>query len=176
MKKKARHEKIGLVLPGGGARGAYQAGVLKAFLEISQKRSQFPFKIISGTSSGAINAAFLASESHIFHHSVSHLVDLWRNFSSNQVYQTEPITMLKSSLHWFLTIISGGLLISNPKSLLDNQPLRKLLEEHIRFSNIEENLNQSNFDSSANRYSSGADAYCCKYGWSSGQSNLNSGY
>jgi len=52
MKKKARHEKIGLVLPGGGARGAYQAGVLKAFLEISQKRSQFPFKIISGTSSG----------------------------------------------------------------------------------------------------------------------------
>ena len=139
MKKKARHEKIGLVLPGGGARGAYQAGVLKAFLEISQKRSQFPFKIISGTSSGAINAAFLASESHIFHHSVSHLVDLWSNFSSNKVYKTDPITMLKSSLHWFLTIISGGLLISNPKSLLDNQPLRKLLEEHIRFSNIKEN-------------------------------------
>ena len=149
MKKKARHEKIGLVLPGGGARGAYQAGVLKAFLEISQKRSQFPFKIISGTSSGAINAAFLASESHIFHHSVSHLVDLWSNFSSNKVYKTDPITMLKSSLHWFLTIISGGILISNPKSLLDNQPLRKLLEEHIRFSNIEENLNQSNFESLA---------------------------
>ena len=111
MKKKALHEKIGLVLPGGGARGAYQAGVLKAFLEISQKRSQFPFKIISGTSSGAINAAFLASESHIFHRSVSHLVDLWSNFSSNKVYKTDPITMLKSSLHWFLTIISGGLLI-----------------------------------------------------------------
>ena len=149
MKKKALHEKIGLVLPGGGARGAYQAGVLKAFLEISQKRTQSPFKIISGTSSGAINAAFLASESHIFHRSVSHLVDLWSNFSSNKVYKTDPITMLKSSIHWFLTIISGGILISNPKSLLDNQPLRKLLEEHIRFSNIEENLNQSNFESLA---------------------------
>ena len=149
MKKKALHEKIGLVLPGGGARGAYQAGVLKAFLEISQKRPQSPFKIISGTSSGAINAAFLASESHIFHRSVSHLVDLWSNFSSDKVYKTDPITMLKSSLHWFLTIISGGVLISNPKSLLDNQPLRKLLEEHIRFSNIEENLNQSNFESLA---------------------------
>ena len=149
MKKKALHEKIGLVLPGGGARGAYQAGVLKAFLEISQKRSQCPFKIISGTSSGAINAAFLASESHIFHHGVSHLIDLWSNFSSNKVYKTDSVTMLKSSLHWFLTIISGGILISNPKSLLDNQPLRKLLEEHIRFSNIEENLNQSNFESLA---------------------------
>jgi len=149
MKKKARHEKIGLVLPGGGARGAYQAGVLKAFLEISQKRSQCPFKIISGTSSGAINAAFLAAEAHIFHRSVSRLVDLWSNFSSNKVYKTDPITMLKSSLHWFLTIISGGILISNPKSLLDNQPLRKLLEEHIRFSNIEVNLNQSNFESLA---------------------------
>jgi NTE family protein len=57
--------------------------------------------------------------------------------------------MLRSSILWSLTIISGGVLIPNPKSLLDNRPLRKLIKKHIRFSNIEENLNQSNFESLA---------------------------
>ena len=121
MKKKTVKKKVGLVLPGGGARGAYQVGVLKAFLEISQTKSESPFDIISGTSAGAINAAFLASEAHIFDHSVVSLVDVWSNFTTNKVYKTDPVTMLKSSLHWFLTIISGGVLIPNPKSLLENQ-------------------------------------------------------
>ena len=101
-------KKVGLVLPGGGARGAYQVGVLKAFLEITNTKSQSPFDIFSGTSAGAINGAFLASQAHIFDESVTSLIDVWSNFTSKKVYKTDPITMLKSSMHWFLTIISGG--------------------------------------------------------------------
>ena len=111
-------KKVGLVLPGGGARGAYQVGVLKAFLEISKTKSKSPFDIFSGTSAGAINGAFLASEAHIFDKGVVSLVDVWSNFTTNKVYKTDLITMLKSSLHWFLTVISGGVLIPNPKSCL----------------------------------------------------------
>ena len=143
-------KKIGLILPGGGARAAYQVGVLKAISIILHNRTQFPFKVISGTSAGSINAALLASEANKFHQSsIAHLIDVWANFKINQVYRTDPLSMLRSSILWFLTIISGGVLISNPKSLLDNRPLRKLINKHIRFSNIEENLNQSNFESLA---------------------------
>jgi len=142
-------KKVGLVLPGGGARGAYQVGVLKAFLEISKTKSESPFDIFSGTSAGAINGAFLASEAHMFDHSVASLLDVWSNFTSNKVYKTDPITMLKSSLHWFLTIISGGVLIPNPTSLLDNQPLRNLLRERIKFPDIQNNIESSSIESLA---------------------------
>jgi len=143
LKKKTVKKKVGLVLPGGGARGAYQVGVLKAFLEISNTKSQSPFDIFSGTSAGAINGAFLASGAHTFDHSVTSLVDIWSNFTSNKVYKTDPITMLKSSIHWFLTIISGGVLIPNPISLLDNQPLKNLLRETIKFPSIQSNIDSS---------------------------------
>jgi len=136
-------KKIGLVLPGGGARGAYQVGVLKAFLEISNTKSQSPFDIFSGTSAGAINGAFLASQAHIFDHSVASLVDVWSNFTSKKVYKIDPITMFKSSMHWFLTIISGGVLIPNPTSLLDNKPLKNLLRETIKFPDIQNNIESS---------------------------------
>ena len=142
-------KKVGLVLPGGGARCAYQVGVLKALLEISNTKSESPFDIFSGTSAGAINGTFLASEAHIFDHSVVGLIDVWSNFTSNKVYKTDPITMLKSSLHWFLTIISGGILIPNPTSLLDNQPLRDLLRETIKFPDIQNNIELSIIESLA---------------------------
>ena len=142
-------KKVGLVLPGGGARGAYQVGVLKAFLEISKTKSESPFDIFSGTSAGAINGTFLASGAHIFDHSVVSLVDVWSNFTTNKVYKTDPITMFKSSLHWFLTVISGGVLIPNPTSLLDNQPLRNLLRETIKFPDIQNNIESSSIESLA---------------------------
>ena len=142
-------KKVGLVLPGGGARGAYQVGVLKAFLEISKTKSESPFDIFSGTSAGAINGTFLASGAHIFDHSVASLVDVWSNFTTNKVYKTDPITMFKSSLHWFLTVISGGVLIPNPTSLLDNQPLRNLLRETIKFPDIQNNIESSSIESLA---------------------------
>jgi NTE family protein len=85
----------------------------------------------------------------VFDHSVASLLDVWSNFTSNKVYKTDPITMLKSSLHWLLTIISGGVLIPNPTSLLDNQPLRNLLRERIKFPDIQNNIESSSIESLA---------------------------
>ena len=139
---KVFEKKIGLVLPGGGARGAYQVGVLKAINEI--KPDSNPFSIISGTSAGAINASLLASRSESFKEAVELLSGVWSNFRTNKVYRTDTATMLKSSFQWLLTISSGGILVKNPKSLLDNSPLRHLLEEAINIQDIQNNIDKGN--------------------------------
>jgi len=144
---KVFEKKIGLVLPGGGARGAYQVGVLKAISGIIPDSN--PFSIISGTSAGAINASLLASRSESFKEAVGFLSSIWTNFKTNKVYRTDTATMLKSSLQWLLTISSGGLLVRNPKSLLDNSPLRHLLEETINIQGIQNNIDKGNLDAFA---------------------------
>jgi len=144
---KVFEKKIGLVLPGGGARGAYQVGVLKAINEMMPDSN--PFSIISGTSAGAINASFLASRSESFKEAVELLSGVWSNFKTNKVYRTDTLTMLKSSLQWLLTISSGGVLVKNPKSLLDNSPLRHLLEEAINIQGIKNNIDKGNLDAFA---------------------------
>ena len=140
-------KKIGLVLPGGGARGAYQVGVLKAISEIIPDSN--PFRIISGTSAGAINASLLASRAESFKEAVGLLSNVWTNFKTKKVYRTDAATMLKNSLQWLLTISSGGALVRNPKSLLDNSPLRHLLEETINIQGIQNNIDRGNLDAFA---------------------------
>ena len=88
-----------LVLPGAGARGAYQIGVLKAIAEILPKNAASPFAVISGVSAGAINGAVLASRAAHFQRAVSEMERVWANFSVDQVFRTDSWTMLKSSLH-----------------------------------------------------------------------------
>ena len=136
---KVFEKKIGLVLPGGGARAAYQVGVLKAISELIPDSN--PFSIISGTSAGAINASLLASRSESFKEAVELLSGVWSNFKTNKVYRTETTVMLKSIFQWLLTVSSGGLLAKNPKSLLDNSPLRQLLEDTINLEGIKNNIN-----------------------------------
>ena len=131
-----------LVLPGGGARGAYQVGVLKAIASLTPKGSANPFPIISGTSAGAVNASVIAANAQSFDKAINKLDDVWGNFKSNQVYKTDNLTMLKSSLHWLISIVLGGYPFGAPKSLLDNTPLQKLLESHIDFTNIQKNIDE----------------------------------
>ncbi len=130
--------KTALVMPGGGARGAFQVGVLKAIAEILPRGSKNPLPIISGTSAGAINSVVLASKSKRFHRGVAELEHVWANFESHQVFRDDPWTMLKSSLHWLSSIVLGGFLVATPKSLLNNAPLRSLLDSNIRFPLIEQ--------------------------------------
>ena len=139
-------QKTGLVLPGGGARGAYQVGVLKAISDIQGRVKTSPFSVISGTSAGAINASMISSRIEDFHQSILNLEDVWKNFSTDRIYKTEKLFMLKQSLHWLLTLISGGVLTKNPRSLLDTQPLRDLLEETIDFNSIEKNISSGALD------------------------------
>ena len=97
-----------LVLPGGGARGAFQVGVLKAIAELMPKGSANPFDVISGTSAGAINSVVLASNARRFRVAVAELDRVWSNFRCEQVFRTDNLTMLKSSLHWFAAIVFAG--------------------------------------------------------------------
>ena len=141
--------KLGLVLPGGGARGAYQVGVLKAISEILPDSSKNPFPIMSGTSVGAINVALLAAESESFVNGVIKLNNTWGSFSSNRIYKTNPMSLFLSSLHWLLTLITAGILVKNPKSLLNNDPLQRMLIEAVDFEGIQSNIDKKNIEAIA---------------------------
>ena len=129
--------KTGLVLPGGGARGAFQVGVLKALAELLPARAMSPFPVLSGTSAGAINSVVLATKARNFRTAVQELEGVWGNFRSEQVFRTDALTMLRSSLHWAAAIVLGGFIVGMPKSLLDNGPLRALLSRNLRFPRIQ---------------------------------------
>jgi NTE family protein len=134
--------RLALVLPGGGARAAYQVGVMKALAEILPRRSPNPFPILSGTSAGAISAAVLASRARRFSYAVADLERVWANFHCHQVFRSDALTMLKSSLHWLAAIVLGGLGPRNPKSLLDNSPLRELLANSVNFDGIQQSIDE----------------------------------
>jgi NTE family protein len=150
MKRIAKSDsRAALVLPGGGARGAFQVGVLKAVAELVPKGSPNPFAVISGTSSGAINSIVLASKARRFRVAVAELDRVWANFHCEHVYRTDNLTMLRSSLHWMAAIILGGFLVGTPKSLLDNAPLRALLSRNIRFPRIQDAIDNDFLDAVA---------------------------
>jgi NTE family protein len=134
--------RVGLVLPGGGARGAYQVGVLKAIGDMLPRKAPNPFPILSGTSAGAISATVLATRARVFRAAVADLERVWANFRCEQVFRSDAATMLRSSLHWFAAIVFGGLGIRNPRSLLDNEPLWALLRRRIHFDAIQQSLDQ----------------------------------
>ena len=125
-----------LILPGGGARGAYQVGVLKAVREITAFAGN-PFPIICGTSAGAINAAVLASHAHEFGIGIDKLEHFWSTMQCARVYRTDFWNVFKSALQLALSMSLGGSLIRPPKSLLDNEPLRGFLEKTLRLEGLE---------------------------------------
>lgn len=145
----ARDRKIGLVLPGGGARGAYQVGALKALAQMLPRRARNPFSVVSGTSAGAINAVVLASRAQLFHIAVAEMDRVWRNFRCEQVFRSDAWTMFKTSTHWLTALVTGGLGAANPKSLLDNQPLRELLDHYINFGAIRKSIDRGYIDAVA---------------------------
>jgi NTE family protein len=138
-----------LILPGAGARGAYQIGVLKAIAGILPEREPNPFSVICGTSAGAINAVVLAGRASNFERAVADMEHVWANFSVSQVYRSDDWTMLKTSLHWLAAATLGGLGVRNPSSLLDNAPLRELLEQNVRFDGIRRSIDQGHLDAVA---------------------------
>jgi NTE family protein len=146
-----------LVLPGAGARGAYQVGVLKAVADLLPADAPCPFKVLSGTSAGSINAAVLASRAGNFVHAVKEMEQVWAGFEVGQVYRADALSMLKSSLHWLVAIVFGGLGGRNPISLLDPSPLEALLKRNIRFYRIDRAIRSGLIDAlavTASAYSS----------------------
>lgn len=131
-----RNPKTALMLSGGGAHAAYQAGVLRAIVEILPKRAPNPFPIICGTSAGALNAAALATHASRFQLGVHGLELVWRNFHTNQVFHSDLPSLLMRGGHWLSALLMGGLNAQRPVSLLNNTPLAKLLERMLRFDRI----------------------------------------
>ncbi len=127
---------VGLVLAGGGARAAYQVGVLRAVAEITPAGVN-PLPVITGVSAGSINAAFLASHATEFKSGVAQSQFFWRRLHTNDVYATDPATIAMSGLRWLFALTLGGLHRTSPKSLLDNSPLRQLLVQRVNFHAIQ---------------------------------------
>ncbi len=130
--------KIALILAGGGARAAYQVGVLKAISQFLPRDASSPFAILCGTSAGAINAAVLAIYAAALREGVKRMALVWKRFRANHVFVADTWGIAKRSGHWFLALLAGGLGRHNPTSLLDCSPLRALLERYVPCERIEE--------------------------------------
>lgn len=143
-------KKTGLILTGGGARAAYQVGVLQALSEILWEEgwppARSPFQVICGTSAGAINATALACRSDNFGEGVQKLLDVWNNIEVEQVYRADSLGVLRSGARW-LSLLSFGWLLRKwraapPQSLLDNTPLVNLLHRMLDLPRLDANLQE----------------------------------
>ena len=139
-------DRCALVLMGGGARTAYQAGVLHALASIlslagpptsghAPSRSSFPFRILVGTSAGALNAAYLASHASEGLNAFAHLANFWGSLRSSQVYQLKVPAWIRSSR------IAAALFLSQQvrrqQAFLNNTPLVDTLHRSISLSSID---------------------------------------
>jgi NTE family protein len=122
-----------LVLPGGGARSAYQVGVVKAIADWCEPGVPLPFDVLCGTSAGAINAAVLAARAGNVQRAAADLADVWGQFHVEQVFRTGTVDMVRSGLHLLFALVSGGFLLPMPRALFDNVPLRRLLAKSVDF-------------------------------------------
>ena len=137
MGNDGRH-KVGLVLTGGGARAAYQVGVLRAIAELVPDNVRNPFPIICGTSAGAVNAAVLAANGSDFRRGVRMLMTVWKNFRAYHVYRADPVGVFQNTVQWLTAVIAGGGLgRKTAVSVLDNSPLGELLRTRLDFSTIQ---------------------------------------
>ncbi|GAA5525570.1 hypothetical protein Maes01_02140 [Microbulbifer aestuariivivens] len=139
---KLTHQSSALVLSGGGARAAYQAGVLKALAELTPESNPNPFQIICGTSAGAVNALLLASHPGNFREAVERLCDLWMGLTVDSIYRSSWTSLLGNIFSISRSLFHQGVSRQRPLALLDNSPLRELIEEVIQFANIQRNIDE----------------------------------
>ena len=156
----------GLLLTGGGARAAYQVGVLEAIADIrasaGQQQGGNPFPVITGTSAGAINAAALACGADDFDSAVRRIAQVWRQMRTPQIYRADSLAMLDAAARWRLVLGFGQLVAKwlriQPRSLLDNTPLAALLADMVPLERLPQLLQDGHLQSlavTASSYSSG---------------------
>ncbi|MGD9943874.1 MAG: patatin-like phospholipase family protein [Burkholderiaceae bacterium] len=152
----------GLILMGGGARAAYQVGVLAAVREILAAEGRpdalNPFDVICGTSAGAINAAALAAQADDFGQGIDKLVKVWATLRASDIYRTDLRRAGGNALHWVAALTLGWIVRTQPRSLFDNTPLAELLERTIDFGRFRRALAAGNLQAlaiTASSYTSG---------------------
>lgn len=142
------HE-IAVLLPGGGARAAYQVGVLRGVAHILGRDDRQPFRIICGTSAGAINAATLAVHADSFRRGVARLLRWWRNVEVGNVYRADLGNVSLHGARWLASVLIG---VGGPKqaaAMLDNAPLRALLGKDLDFGRVEGHVRDGNLSALA---------------------------
>lgn len=151
---------LGLAMTGGGARGAYQAGVLKRIGEIRRVQSEGnPFPIIGGASAGAVNGSAMAMGADDFSQATNILANLWASLKPSDIFRCDLVSQAHNSLVWMLDLSFGGALGGgNARSLLDASPLRGFLKKHLDCTRIQDNIKRGHLYAlaiSATNYSSG---------------------
>lgn len=150
--------KTALILTGGGARGAYQVGVLKAIADMHPKEAANPFRIISGTSAGALNAVALAASANNFRLAVKKVERLWTTLSVDHVIKSGGLDLAINVTQLFLSLFNRGIGQHRPVALLNNEPLRELLQRVVRFDNIQPRIDAGYLEAlavSATSYATG---------------------
>jgi NTE family protein len=148
---------VGLILSGGGARASYQVGVLRGIANILPRHAANPFNIICGTSAGALNAASLASHAQRLRTGVRLLEHIWTHLRSEQIYDPGSANLLGSVSSMLLPML-GNKQENGRGALLDNSPLRALLDRVIRFPRIQRHIDIGLLDAlsvTASAYSTG---------------------
>jgi NTE family protein len=155
--------KLSLVLSGGGARAAYQAGVLAAISAQFADDAPNPFAIVCGTSAGAINATAIAAGAAHFAGATKQLRGLWSGLHVHDIYRSDPAHLFFSGCRWLSSFLPG-LSHRRPASLLDNSPLGGFLARHVHFPAIREAVASGHLDAltiTAGSYTSGMSVSFC---------------
>lgn len=161
MYNKSMKGKVGLVMTGGGARGAYQVGVVRAIYKILNVKEKL-FEIITGNSAGGINSTYLAANAENWDVATQNLHALWTRIRPQDVYDLRSKTLTELGLKWAAGTVFGGMTkgaghMNN--HLLDTQPLRKLIQREIDFKHVTENINKGHLygvSLSTTNYTSGS--------------------
>lgn len=147
----SRNDDYALVLSGGGARGAYQAGALRALYEVCRETGNFNlFRNLVGVSAGAINASFLAAEAHNLDRATEKMCSMWRNLTTADVFKTDYVTVGRTAWRMMRAVSLGGfspILRPTKLGLLNVEPLRQILNENIHFTAIPEQIRKGNLNS-----------------------------
>lgn len=135
--------KLGLLLTGGGARAAYQVGVLRAISDIGHFKEN-PFNVISGVSAGAMNATWIAAMHSDFNHSTKSLWNSWASLEMEEVFKTNPGSFLKNLIHWIGDITLPPKQHKSPEftSLLDSSPLINYINSKLDFDLIKKHISE----------------------------------
>ena len=120
---------LALVLSGGGARAAYQVGVLRF---LADRRPDLEIPILTGVSAGSINASFLACREGTFSAAAYRLAEIWSRMEVETLFRVGPLSVASRFGKWGLRLSSGGARFApENEGLVDTQPLRKFLARHL---------------------------------------------
>jgi NTE family protein len=136
VREPSRPGELAILLPGGGARAAYQVGALRAVARILGRDRRTPFRVVCGTSAGAINAATLALHADSFRRGVARLLRWWGALEVQMVYRADLLNVATHGMRWLASVLIGA---GGPKyaaAMFDNAPLRGLLEKHLDLSGV----------------------------------------